>query len=109
MKPVLLIAVVSAMILGVYEYLRPDAPSDSASVILAGHDLAPGTVIRMIDLRVVVVDLAQLPKETPRHFRDVVGHAVIVPIAQGQMILPSQVSPDAIERPPTRASVNSDR
>ena len=47
MKPVLLIAVVSAMILGVYEYLRPDAPSDSASVILAGHDLAPGTVIRM--------------------------------------------------------------
>jgi hypothetical protein len=39
------------MILGVYEYLRPDAPSDSPAVILVGHDLAPGTVIRMIDLK----------------------------------------------------------
>ena len=56
-----------------------------------------------------MVDLAQLPKETPPHFRDVVGHAVIVPIAQGQMILPSQVSPDAKERPPTRASGRSVR
>lgn len=103
MKPLLSITAVAAIILGVfsYQWLHEShlKATTQTEVILAAHDLAPGTVIEMTDLQVANIDLAQLPKNAPRHYRDVVGHAVTVSIARGQIILPSQVSPDQKPNP----------
>jgi hypothetical protein len=98
MKPLLSITAVAAIILGVfsYQWLHEShlKATTQTAVILAAHDLAPGTVIEMTDLEEAKIGLAQLPKNAPRHNRDIVGHVVTVPIARGQIILTSQVSPD---------------
>src|SRR5207248_6739627 len=65
------------------------APSDS--IVIAAIDISLGAKIEDKDIKVVQLPAADLP---PRHFRQksqVLGRGVIVPIAQGEFVLPEKL------------------
>jgi pilus assembly protein CpaB len=66
------------------------APGDN--IVIAATDISLGAKIEDMNVRVVQLPAADLP---PRHFRQksqVLGRGVIVPIAQGEYVLPEKLA-----------------
>ena len=63
----------------------------AVEVIVAAHDLSVGTVLDDYDIRIMRISAADLPPGAPRRRSEVLGHTVIVPIARGTFILPTQL------------------
>ena len=63
----------------------------AVEVIVAAHDLSVGTVLNDHDIRIIRIPAADLPPGAPRRRSEVLGHAVIVPIARGTFIFPTEL------------------
>jgi pilus assembly protein CpaB len=59
-------------------------------VMVAAHDLQVGAKIEEHDIRIIKISATDLPPGAPRRRADVVGRGVIVPISEGEFILPNR-------------------
>jgi Flp pilus assembly protein CpaB len=88
-----IVALVPIVGLGVFltwSYFSQETDS-TVEVIVAAHDLRVGTVLDDYDIRIIRISAADLPPGAPRRRSEVLGHTVIVPIARGTFILPTQL------------------
>ncbi len=78
----------------VYKHLASGGGSNDAGVevMVAKHDLAVGSRVEQSDIGTIRVAAKDLPPNAPRKYADVVGHGVIIPIAQGEFILPNRLA-----------------
>jgi len=63
-----------------------------AEVIVAANDLQVGHKIGETDIKIVKIPMTVVPPGTPRRKRDVLDHAVIVPISSGEFILNNKLA-----------------
>src|SRR5580704_929728 len=77
----------------VYRNLQPGRPNDAGvDVIVAADDLQVGAKVEERDIRVIKIPKEDLPPGAPRRRADVLGHGVIIPISQGEFILPNKLA-----------------
>src|SRR5208282_1538060 len=61
-------------------------------VIVAASDLQVGARVEEHDIKVITIPASDLPAGAPRRRSDVLGHGVIIPISQGEFILPNKLA-----------------
>ncbi|MFZ0732541.1 MAG: Flp pilus assembly protein CpaB [Candidatus Sulfotelmatobacter sp.] len=61
-------------------------------VMVAADDLQVGARVEEKDIRKINIPAADLPPGAPRKKSEVLGHGVIVPISQGEFILPNRLA-----------------
>ena len=87
------VVVLCTTILWVYQRAdeEPDVKGPSVGVIVASHDLLVGTTLDEHDIEIIIIAQADLPPGAPRRRSEVLAHRVVVPIAKGTFIFPSQL------------------
>lgn len=78
----------------VYKTLQGKGVSrdSGVEVIVAANDLQVGARIEDHDIKIIKIPPSDLPPSAPRRKSDVLGHGVIIPIAQGEFILPNRLA-----------------
>jgi pilus assembly protein CpaB len=79
----------------VYKNLQSKSGGNSepgADVIVAANNLQVGARVEEHDIRVIRIPISDLPPGAPRKRSDVIGHGVIIPISQGEFILPNRLA-----------------
>jgi pilus assembly protein CpaB len=91
---VLALALGAFVSLFVYKNLQKGGGSSEAmvEVIVAANDLQVGHKIGETDIKIVKIPASVIPPGTPRRRRDVLDHAVIVPISAGEFILNNKLA-----------------
>jgi len=65
------------------------------NVVLASRDLKAGTIVRSADVNIVDVEPKDAPPSSPYLRSQFIGHRVLTPIAKDQVILTTELSPEA--------------
>ena len=65
---------------------------NGVQVIVAADDLQVGARVEEHDIKVITIPASDLPAGAPRRRSDVLGHGVIIPISQGEFILPNKLA-----------------
>jgi pilus assembly protein CpaB len=60
--------------------------------MVAAQDLQVGAKIEEHDIRIIKISATDLPPGAPRRRADVVGHGVVLPIFEGDFILPNRLA-----------------
>jgi len=79
----------------VYRNLQSRSGVSSApgiDVIVAAEDLQVGARVEEHDIKIIRIPFNDLPAGAPRKKSDVLGHGVIIPITQGEFILPTKLA-----------------
>jgi pilus assembly protein CpaB len=79
----------------VYKNLQSKNGSNAeanAEVIVAANDLQVGHKINETDIKIIKIPASAIPGGTPRRRRDVLDHAVIMPISAGEFILNNKLA-----------------
>lgn len=74
-------------VLGTLTVMRP-APPETTPVVVAAHDLSPGTRLAAGDLRVIELPPAALPAGAPTSTADLIGRVLVVALPSQAVVLP---------------------
>jgi pilus assembly protein CpaB len=71
---------------------RGGSADPGVEVIVAANDLQVGQRVEEGDIKIIRIPTADLPPHAPRKRSEVLGHGVIIPIAQGEFILSNRLA-----------------